>query len=304
MITWVILAIFLSAILGAILGFIFINKFFSRKVYTPKNAIDLLKLGRPEEWNEVRTKNPEWTPSLIGYDLSNISIPSSDFRNAILDKVNFSRSNLEGCQFNQASLVGTDFSYALLTDASFDEANLKNSKLEGAKLIRTSFQDVKLEGVKMPDVDETPEPEQRKFNSTKSIIQDAIENPSLLDNLSPKTFEKLVASVFHSMGYKITLTPPVRDGGYDMMLEKDDPVSPIKAIVEVKKYSPGRKIGLATLREIAGVAMLNNVNIAILVTSNYLTKQALEFVGSIPTLQVIDRNRFIELISKYGINGY
>jgi CheY-like chemotaxis protein/HJR/Mrr/RecB family endonuclease len=304
MIIWAILAIIIAIILGAYLGFVCANKFFTRTIYTPKNAIKLLKMGRSEEWNEVRIKNPEWYPIITDYDLSDISLPSTDFRRATLENVNFTKSNLEGCKFNEATIINTNFSSSILTDVSFNEANIKNTIFMDATFLRTTFENAKLESVELPFIDTNLEKEPKRLNDLYHFFIEIVKNPSLIDNISPNDFKEIVAGLFIAMGYKVTLSPVVQDGGYDMLLIKDDPVSDIKAIVEVKKYSPNQKIGLSTVRKITSIAMSSNVNKAILVTLCDLSKQAIEFAEKIPILQLIDREQFIELLSKYGLKDY
>lgn len=43
------------------------------------------------------------------------------------------------------------------------------------------------------------------------------QNPELLDVLSPREFEELVTELLSSFGWQIKLSPPTRDGGFDIL---------------------------------------------------------------------------------------
>src|SRR5262249_26534719 len=41
--------------------------------------------------------------------------------------------------------------------------------------------------------------------------------PAYLDQLTPRRFEELIASLFRNHGFKVELTARTRDGGYDIV---------------------------------------------------------------------------------------
>ena len=82
----------------------------------------------------------------------------------------------------------------------------------------------------------------------------------------PTDFENLCAQVYETMGYNVQITPPTNDGGYDLVMMKDDE----KTIVECKCYSINHKVGRPSIQKVVGA---NNVVLAdhviFITTSDY-----------------------------------
>lgn len=78
-------------------------------------------------------------------------------------------------------------------------------------------------------------------------------NPKLLYSLTPRKFEEVVAELFYRMGYDVTITQMTRDGGKDIYVAKKNELGSFLYIVECKKYSPDRTIGVGFIRELYGV---------------------------------------------------
>ena len=69
-------------------------------------------------------------------------------------------------------------------------------------------------------------------------------DPRLLWTISPRRFEELVADILTNLGWSVTLTPPTKDGGIDMMAAKKDALGDFLCLVECKRYVPPNKVAL------------------------------------------------------------
>ena len=104
--------------------------------------------------------------------------------------------------------------------------------------------------------------------------------------INPRTFEKVVASIFKDHGYLARVTAYSGDGGIDVILEgKDGDLIG----VQVKRYK--NKISVAQIRELTGALVLNGITKGIFVTTS-------EFQSGVYSIakQSTERGYPIELI--------
>lgn len=98
-----------------------------------------------------------------------------------------------------------------------------------------------------------------------------------LDSLSWRDFERLVAEVLERDGYNVELMQGTKDGGVDVVgLKHMGAAGFFKVLMQAKKYSLHRKVGLSMVRELADTVSEHNASKGILVTTSYLTAGALE----------------------------
>lgn len=118
-----------------------------------------------------------------------------------------------------------------------------------------------------------------KENDLLSKIQkemDYLENLIKKDwwfNLSPLDFENEVAEWYRRQGYDAKTTSYVADGGYDIILTKDDKVT----YVQCKHYKNKSSVGVTVMRELLGVVTADKVSKGILVCLCKPTQNAMEF---------------------------
>ena len=84
----------------------------------------------------------------------------------------------------------------------------------------------------------------------KKLIADLSRDPNGLATMDPLLFENLVAEILAGQGYKVQVTPPTREGGYDILAVQTDPLGIESTYaVQVKRYSRDNKVGVAQLRQ-------------------------------------------------------
>ncbi|HKO19197.1 MAG TPA: restriction endonuclease [Acidobacteriaceae bacterium] len=106
------------------------------------------------------------------------------------------------------------------------------------------------------------------------LLRRLAREPTLLHQLSPRKFEELVARVLSDLGLKVSLTPPIKDGGYDMLAELVTPVGTILTLVECKKYRPDRPVSVEIVRNLYGVLNLKGATHAMIATTSRFTTTA------------------------------
>lgn len=125
-------------------------------------------------------------------------------------------------------------------------------------------------------------------------------NPDHLYHISPREFEELVAEILTGLGWEVQLTAPTRDGGYDIFaLTKDIAGIRTSWIVECKRYSPDRKVGLNVARSLYGVKTDLRVANALLATTSSFTKGVMDFASSRYDFALRDLEGILEWINQY-----
>lgn len=98
-----------------------------------------------------------------------------------------------------------------------------------------------------------------------------------IDELTWRQFETLIADLLRKEGYTVEQMRGTKDGGVDVVAVQDLGVSGLfKTIWQAKKKGIKNKVGLSVVRELADTREEHGASKAIIVTSTYLTKGALE----------------------------
>jgi hypothetical protein len=103
--------------------------------------------------------------------------------------------------------------------------------------------------------------------------------PEFLREIDPRKFEEIVAEIFHKKGFSVTLTPRTRDGGKDIYALQHGIFGSQLLIIECKRYSSTNKVGVELVRGIYGVKMAERATAAMLITTSYFTKAAIDFAS-------------------------
>ena len=103
----------------------------------------------------------------------------------------------------------------------------------------------------------------------------------LLSEMGWREFEKLIGEILESQGWQVTVMRGTKDGGIDVLSEKQDHVlGTLRAIWQAKKYGPGKKVTLNHLRELSAVVERDRATKGIMVTTSSFTGGAIDWVQS------------------------
>lgn len=114
-------------------------------------------------------------------------------------------------------------------------------------------------------------------SASELIFHRLARRPQDLFEISPREFEQVVAELLADSGYKVELTPPTRDGGYDIVARQDGPDGEMCILVETKRYRRDRKVGVELVRSLFGTLADREADRAILVASSGFTSGARSF---------------------------
>jgi len=101
-----------------------------------------------------------------------------------------------------------------------------------------------------------------------------------------RELEEKVARRFSRDGWTAKLTPPTKDGGFDVDLRRGTE----RAIAECKQRSKGA-VGVAVVRQVYGVMKSERAQHAFLITTTSFTRGAREFAKGKSSLTLVDGAR-------------
>jgi len=102
------------------------------------------------------------------------------------------------------------------------------------------------------------------------------EHPRDLFELRSREFEELIAELLAREGYSVHLTPWTRDGGRDVLATHGSLGLEHLYLVECKRWSPARLVGVEIVRALYGVVEFERATAGMLVTTSGFTNGALE----------------------------
>lgn len=103
-------------------------------------------------------------------------------------------------------------------------------------------------------------------------------NPNIIHQVDSADFEELVARLLQKKGYDVQVTPKIKDGGKDILARFTTPTGDnLLCLVECKKYSIDRPIGVGLIRALYGVVQSERANLGMLVTTSNFTRGSKEF---------------------------
>ena len=114
-------------------------------------------------------------------------------------------------------------------------------------------------------------------NTNREILRRLQSDPSLFWSLPPRRFEEIVAEILGRHGYEVTLTPPTRDGGFDLYAASRGALGRFLFLVECKRYVPPNKVGVEVVRSLHGVVKQKAATAGAIVTTSFFSQDAEEF---------------------------
>lgn len=134
----------------------------------------------------------------------------------------------------------------------------------------------------------------RERESLLRQTQQAAHNTRTLDQLEWREFEFLVGQVFREQGYKVSEGRGVQDGGVDITLVRGDQ----RILVQCKHWKT-TTVGVAVVRELAGVVQLNKASGGVVVCSGRFTKDAFDEAQKLG-IRLIAGSDLLQHIEKLG----
>lgn len=135
-----------------------------------------------------------------------------------------------------------------------------------------------------------------KLKKKRAFFAQGYDIQKIIDSYEehPTDFEKLCALLFQKMGYHTQVTAKSNDGGYDIVLWKNQS----KAIVECKCYSAGNKIGRPAIQKLVGA---NNTALAdgmVFITTSEFSSYAVSYAKE-AGVELVDGRRLLSLFHEY-----
>ena len=130
----------------------------------------------------------------------------------------------------------------------------------------------------------------------KEIARLSIDRLTRLDHLyglSPQEFEKAIAIMYKSLGYKVRLTPFTNDRGKDLIMTKGGK----RYVVECKRYAKDKKIGRPALRKFFAAKSEEKADKGLFITTGSFAKTAEEYAQN-NDIELIDGNELVYLMNK------
>jgi len=109
------------------------------------------------------------------------------------------------------------------------------------------------------------------------LIAYLTKNPEKLHGISPRKFEELIAEILSREGLETQLTPERKDGGFDVLAVARTSAGRHMYLVECKRYSKSKPVGVELVRALYGTVQQNNATAGLLVTTSRFTRGALDF---------------------------
>jgi hypothetical protein len=140
------------------------------------------------------------------------------------------------------------------------------------------------------------------FKTTYEALARLIhENPSLLDDVEWRELEKLLHEVLSELGYRVTLTPPSKDRGKDLIVECKAKSGTGTYYVEVKHWRSEQKVGIKTIRDFYNVVVRKDVHGGLFLSTYGVADNALELLTDVErrVIRIGTKSKVVALCRSY-----
>ena len=115
-----------------------------------------------------------------------------------------------------------------------------------------------------------------------------------------KKFEDLIAHLLEKFGWSVEPMDYTKDGGIDIIaVRRVDPNVDFRMMVQCKKFSQTRKVGVEVVRELFSVKWENAFHQAMIATTSSFTKGAVA-KADIWNLELRDHKAIADWCKEYG----
>jgi len=108
--------------------------------------------------------------------------------------------------------------------------------------------------------------------------------------LTPRDFELLCAYLYMKKGFEVTITPRSRDGGYDVLAEKQSSREQERLYIECKRYT--ERVGVRIVRATLGTLLVTKATKAVIITSSDFTRPSKQEGKSSNRIELINCESF------------
>lgn len=135
----------------------------------------------------------------------------------------------------------------------------------------------------------------------KSVISKIYQDNEKLYKLTGHEFEQVIAELLSHQGFDVELTKQTRDGGFDIIaLKYVANFSKIKYLVECKKYSANRPVGVEVIRAFKDVILTEGANKGIIATTSYFSTDSIKKKSFTPLLlDFVDKDEVLCWVNNY-----
>ncbi len=109
----------------------------------------------------------------------------------------------------------------------------------------------------------------------------------------PTQFEQFCAKLYGCLGYRVEVTPPVADGGFDLRMFRGGE----KILVECKCFRPASSVGRPVLQKLFGANAVERANHLILVTTATFSKKAIGYARDVG-IELVDGLALVTLCNR------
>jgi len=150
-----------------------------------------------------------------------------------------------------------------------------------------------------------PDGRYNSLEDSRSIIRSKYISPvtsdRMVDAVSSREFEFIVAAVFARSGYNVTVTQESRDGGCDVIASRQTGGGTERIMVECKLYRS--RVGVAVARSVLGILDSNRATKGCIVSTADFTKDAQRIAKKSARLELHGPQWLSDRInSEYGIH--
>ena len=135
-----------------------------------------------------------------------------------------------------------------------------------------------------------PDPTIQSLNDAIGIISarylETTEGLHLLNSLTPRDFEFLIAGLYLNSEYEVSVTKMTRDGGYDVILVNDSDTKVERLLIECKLHKA--KVGVQVINNLNGVLGNNGASRGVVVTNSKFSRPAIAFARKTARIELID----------------
>lgn len=224
----------------------------------------------------MRYKIPTWTLRMYGVFITRRDVSK------LLEEFGYQPSRID----LSISMSGKHYRYLFKREPLIVERTHVYTYGEAISLLRHKYQNLKSFGTEIIRTLGYADENSVYVDASKIIMPEVSRelysylqrHPEALYISSPRTFEEIIASILRNQGYNVELTPPSKDGGYDLIAVQHNKLTGSQVyLVECKKYAPDHKVNVGIVRGLYGIVCSKDATKGIIITTSSFTRGAKEF---------------------------